>query len=99
MVQAEGKVPTTTCRNSSPLPAAAETGTAGLTAQQQQQQLQWRQQLHGGRERQQQRPDMLVLDLPWLYHWPKLLCWLAFEACHVVLATLEGQERIGQSQA
>jgi hypothetical protein len=32
------------------------------------------------------RPDMLVLDLPWVYHWPKLLLWLLFEGVLVTLA-------------
>lgn len=39
--------------------------------------------------------DMLVLDLPWLYHWPKLMLWLAFESCHATLAILEELSRQG----
>lgn len=43
------------------------------------------------RQRQQkpQRPDMLVLDLPWYYHWPKAVIWLLFEGCHIALAVGE----------
>lgn len=40
--------------------------------------------------------DMLVLDLPWLYHWPKMLLWLAFEACHAALASFEDQSERGE---
>lgn len=36
-----------------------------------------------------QRPDMLVLDLPWVYHWPKLVLWLLIEGCHITLAVGE----------
>jgi len=35
------------------------------------------------------KPDMLVLDLPWVYHWPKLVLWLLFEGCHITLAVGE----------
>jgi hypothetical protein len=43
----------------------------------------------GGKQRKPQRPDMLVLDLPWIYHWPKFLLWLLFEGCHIALAVGE----------
>jgi hypothetical protein len=42
-----------------------------------------------GKQRKPQRPDMLVLDLPWIYHWPKFLLWLLFEGCHLALAVGE----------
>jgi hypothetical protein len=32
---------------------------------------------------------MLVLDLPWVYHYPKAVLWVLFEACHVLLAVQE----------
>lgn len=49
------------------------------------------QQVPGKQQRQQkpQRVDMLVLDLPWVYHWPKLLVWVLFELCHIAIAVGE----------
>lgn len=41
------------------------------------------------RQQKPQRPDMLVLDLPWYYHWPKAVIWLLFEGCHIALAVGE----------
>lgn len=42
-----------------------------------------------GRQQKPQRPDMLVLDLPWYYHWPKAVVWLLFECIHIALAVGE----------
>jgi hypothetical protein len=67
------------------------TNPAAFTAQQQQQRAQQQQQgaKQLGKPQKQQRPDMLVLDLPWVYHWPKLLLWVLFEGCNIVLTVGE----------
>jgi hypothetical protein len=57
--------------------------------------LQQQRQGHGrrrqqGRLRRKQPPaDLLVLDLPWLVHWPKLVVWCMFQSCHLALAIVE----------
>jgi hypothetical protein len=33
--------------------------------------------------------DLLVLDLPWLVHWPKFVLWCMFQGCHLALASVE----------
>ena len=42
-----------------------------------------------GHQKKPQRQDMLVLDLPWVYHWPKLVIWVLFEGCHIAIAVGE----------
>jgi hypothetical protein len=42
-----------------------------------------------GHQKKPQRQDMLVLDLPWVYHWPKVIVWLLFEGCHIAIAVGE----------
>jgi hypothetical protein len=60
-----------------------------------QQLLQQQHQGHGRRRHQgrvwKKKPpaDLLVLDLPWLVHWPKLVVWCLFQSCHLALAIVE----------
>ncbi|KAF6262015.1 hypothetical protein COO60DRAFT_1699568 [Scenedesmus sp. NREL 46B-D3] len=78
-------------------------------AQQQQQrnveQQHGMQQGHGIRRQQRQwtrkepPADLLVLDLPWLVHWPKLVVWCLFQSCHLALAIVESTSGEGTGRS
>jgi hypothetical protein len=59
--------------------------------QQQQQQQGSSRRRQGGRVGSKKKPpaDLLVLDLPWVVQWPKLLLWCLFQSCHLALAVVE----------